>query len=230
MTHPLLAKIREAGIIATLRAPNADAAYDAVSALLSGGIKAIEVTYTTPDAGAVIAKIRDRFGDDIILGAGTVTTSAQATEARDAGAHFLVSPGFDAEVFDAIVATGAMSMIGGYTPSEVQNLAKRGADIIKFFPGSIGGPAALEALRGPFPNLAYIPTGGVDTENLARWLAAGALAVGAGGQLIPAEAMENGDFEIITMSAKRFIAALRAAREATAKTPATVAPVKRNAT
>jgi 2-dehydro-3-deoxyphosphogluconate aldolase/(4S)-4-hydroxy-2-oxoglutarate aldolase len=214
MPHPLLTAVREAGVIATLRAPSPEAAYGAVEALVRGGVTAIEVTYSTPDAGVVIGELATRFGDSIVLGAGTLTTVEQVAEASASGARFLVSPGFDEEIFDAIVATGAMSMIGGFTPTEVQNLGKRGADVVKFFPGSLGGPAALKALRGPFPHLTYIPTGGVNAENLGQWLAAGAVAVGAGSELIPAVALAHGDFDAIEGLARRFMAALAETRPA----------------
>ena len=212
MTHHLLPAIREAGVIATLRAPSPEAAYGAVEALVRGGVTAIEVTYSTPDAGTVISELADRFGDSIVLGAGTLTTREQVVEASTSGARFLVSPGFDEEVFNAIVATGAMSMIGGFTPTEVQNLAKRGTEVVKFFPGSLGGPPALKALRGPFPLLTYIPTGGVNAQNLGEWLEAGAVAVGAGSELLPSAALLQGDFEAIEALARQFMAALADAR------------------
>ena len=212
MTHALLPSIADAGIIATLRAPNADAAYGAVDALVTGGITAIEVTYTTPGAGAVIAGLAERFGDAIILGAGTLTTVEQVEESAASGAVFFVSPGLDDDVFEAIVATGGLSMIGGFTATEVQRLAKLGADVVKFFPGSLGGPAALKAIRGPFPSLTYIPTGGVNATNLGDWFAAGAVAVGAGGDLIPAAALVDGDFAKIEALARSFVDALAAAR------------------
>ncbi len=212
MPHASLPAISDAGVIATLRAPSADAAYRAVDALVEEGLVAIEVTYTTPDAGAVIAGVAERFGDRVLLGAGTLTTVAQVEEARSAGAVFLVSPGFDDEVTPAIMASGALSMIGGYTPTEVQRLRRIGVDVVKFFPGSIGGPAALKALRGPFPDVTYIPTGGVNAENLGDWLAAGAMAVGAGSELLPAAAVRDGDAETIRANARHFLQALRTAR------------------
>lgn len=212
MPHQVLPAIADAGIIATLRAPSAEAAYTAVDALVDAGLRAVEVTYTTPDAAAVIAGLADRFGDAVLLGAGTVTVPAQAREAAAAGAQFLVSPGYDAEVVDAITATGALSMIGGYTPTEVQRLRRIGVDVVKFFPGSIGGPAALRALRGPFPDLAYIPTGGVNVDNLGDWFAAGAVAVGAGSELLPAAALRDGDRQTLHDNAVRFGVALDLAR------------------
>lgn len=141
-----------------------------------------------------------------------MTVPAQAREAAAAGAQFLVSPGYDAEVVDAITATGALSMIGGYTPTEVQRLRRIGVDVVKFFPGTIGGPAALRALRGPFPDLAYIPTGGVNVDNLGDWFAAGAVAVGAGSELLPAAALRDGDRQTLHDNAVRFVVALDLAR------------------
>lgn len=205
MPHASLAAISDAGVIATLRAPSADAAYRAVDALVEEGLIAIEITYTTPDAGAVIAGVARRFGDSVLLGAGTLTDTDQVAEARDAGAVFLVSPGFDDEVTPAIMTSGAMSMIGGYTPTEVQRLRRIGVDVVKFFPGSIGGPAALKALRGPFPDVTYIPTGGVTAANLADWFAAGAVAVGAGSELLPAPAVRDGDVVTIRANARLFL-------------------------
>ena len=174
MTHPLLSRIVEAGVIATLRAPDESTAISIVDALVKGGITAIEVTYTTPGAGEVIAAVRSRFGTEVVLGAGTVTTEAQVSEAHAAGAEFLVSPGFDAEVVDAIERTGALSMIGAFTATEVQGLAKRGVDVVKFFPGAV--------------------------------------AVGAGSELIPAAAVSGRDFDAITDKAQEFLAALGDAR------------------
>jgi len=212
MPHSLLSSIVEAGVIATLRAPSSEAAHGAVDALLTGGIRAIEVTYTTPGAGAIIAELNERLGDTIILGAGTLTTPEHVREAHAAGAGFFVSPGFDTEVYDAIVETGGLSMIGGFTATEVQALAKRRVDVVKFFPGSLGGPAALKAIRGPFPELNYVPTGGVIAANLGEWLTAGAIAVGAGGELIPGAALAAGDYQAITSKAEEFVGALAAAR------------------
>ncbi len=212
MAHPLLSVLAEAGVIATLRAPSPATAHAAVGALLRGGVRAIEITYTTPHAGAVIADLAARYGEEIMLGAGTLTTPDQVHEASEAGAAFLVSPGYDADVVEAVAATGRLSMIGGFTPTEVQHLARIGVDVVKLFPGSLGGPALLKALRGPFPDLAYIPTGGVSDTNLAAWFEAGALAVGAGSELVPRDALAHGDLDQITELARRFVRALAAVR------------------
>lgn len=212
MTHPLLEDVRRAGVVAVLRAPSVEVALHAVDAVVRGGVTAIEVTYSTPEVTTVLAELARRFGDDVVLGAGTLTTPAQVRESSQAGARFLVSPGFDADVVAAMRTTGGLTMVGGFTPTEVQNLARSGVDVVKLFPGSLGGPATLRALRGPFPDLVYVPTGGVNEANLADWFAAGALAVGAGSELIPKDALATGDYDAITRRATQFVRALVAAR------------------
>ncbi|MFT4219658.1 MAG: bifunctional 4-hydroxy-2-oxoglutarate aldolase/2-dehydro-3-deoxy-phosphogluconate aldolase [Microbacterium sp.] len=203
---------RAAGVLAVLRAPNAASALDAIAALVRGGVTGIEVTYSTPDAADVIAEALRRH-PDAYVGAGTVTTPAQAREAADAGAAFLVSPGTTAQVAEAMRATGAVSMTGALTPSEVMAATALGVDVVKVFPASLGGPAYLKALRGPFPDIPLMPTGGVTPRNLAEWFAAGAIAVGAGGDLVPGAALAAGDHAEIERRAALFARALRSVRE-----------------
>jgi 2-dehydro-3-deoxyphosphogluconate aldolase/(4S)-4-hydroxy-2-oxoglutarate aldolase len=208
----LLEELRDAGIIATLRAPSTAAAIGAAEALLDGGVRAIEVTYTTPDVPAVLRALRARHGDDVLLGAGTLLDPHQAQEAVDAGAGYLVSPGLDDELVAAMRATGALVMSGALTPTEVMRARRLGVDVVKLFPGALGGPAHLKALRAPLPDLEYMPTGGVSPENLHEWFAAGAMAVGAGGELCPAPALAAGRFDDVRERASRFAAALAACR------------------
>jgi 2-dehydro-3-deoxyphosphogluconate aldolase/(4S)-4-hydroxy-2-oxoglutarate aldolase len=208
-----LARIRETGIVAVLRAPSADAAVRAVDALVAGGITGIEVTYTTPDAAAAIAEVHARHGDSIHLGAGTVLDAAQAREAVDAGARFLVSPGTQPDLAASMRATGVSVFFGALTPSEVMTALALGTDAVKLFPASLGGPAYLRSLRGPFPEVPFVPTGGVNADNLSDWFDAGALAVGAGSELCPAGAIRLGDWDAIEASARRFSGALAAHRE-----------------
>lgn len=212
MAHPLIDDIRRAGVVAVLRAANVEVALRAVDAVVRGGVTAIEVTYSTPEVTTVLAELALRFGDEIVLGAGTLTTPAQVRESSEAGARFLVSPGFDADVVAAMHTTERLTVVGGFTPTEVQNLARWDVDVVKLFPGSLGGPGTLRALRGPFPDLRYLPTGGVSEANLADWFAAGALAVGAGSELIPRDALDAGDYDAITQRAARFVRALVSAR------------------
>lgn len=203
----VLAELRAAAVIAVLRAPAPDPARGACSALVEGGVRAIEVTYTTPEAASVIRWAAETFGNKIVVGAGTLTEVAQVREAVAAGARYLVSPGLDPEVAAAMADSGLLTMVGALTPSEVM-AARRVGDVVKLFPGSLGGPAYLKALRGPFPNVPFMPTGGVSRDNVRAWLDAGAVAVGAGGELVPSAALAAGDWQQISDRAADFVAAL----------------------
>jgi 2-dehydro-3-deoxyphosphogluconate aldolase/(4S)-4-hydroxy-2-oxoglutarate aldolase len=204
-----LADLQRAAIIAVLRAPDPDTALRTVDALVQGGVTGIEVTYSTPDAASVIRRVGESYGDDVVLGAGTVLDEQQATEAVEAGARFLVSPGTQPDLAEAMVATGATVLLGALTPSELMQARSLGADGIKIFPASVGGPGFLRALRGPFPDVPLVPTGGVSPGNVAEWLDAGAVAVGAGGELCSAAAMRAGRFADITERAREFTGAVR---------------------
>lgn len=208
-----LAPLRAATVVAVLRAPSAEAGIRATDALIAGGITGIEITYSTPDAPAVIREVRAQHGAGVYLGAGTVLDAAQAVEAVGAGAEFLVSPGTEPKLAAAMLGTGATVLSGALTPSEVMAALACGVHVVKLFPASLGGPAFLRALRGPFPHVCFVPTGGVDADNLSDWLAAGAVAVGAGGELCSATAMAAGDWDAITATARRFAAAAQRARE-----------------
>ncbi|WP_022927393.1 bifunctional 4-hydroxy-2-oxoglutarate aldolase/2-dehydro-3-deoxy-phosphogluconate aldolase [Patulibacter americanus] len=210
----VLADLRDAGVIATLRAPSVEAALGAVEALIAGGIRAVEVTYTTPNVPEVLRALKERHGDEVLLGAGTLLDVHQAAEAADAGAEYLVSPGLDDELVAAMQATGKVTMAGAMTPTEVMRARRLGVDVVKLFPGSLGGPAHLKALRAPLPDLAYMPTGGVSADNLHEWFAAGAIAVGAGGELCPGASLAEGRYDDIRERAQRFAAALDACRAA----------------
>jgi 2-dehydro-3-deoxyphosphogluconate aldolase/(4S)-4-hydroxy-2-oxoglutarate aldolase len=203
-----LDRMRAGGIIAVLRSPSYQAALDTTAALLAAGLVGIEITFSTPDALKVARALRDRHGDDIVLGMGTLTDPAQVAASRDAGAEFLVSPHIDAELAAAMAASGLAAVIGALTPSEVVQALKRGADVVKIFPGSLVGPGYLKALRGPFGEIPLMPTGGVTPENVPQWFAAGAFAVAAGGSLCPADLVQRGEFAEITRRAAQFVAAV----------------------
>jgi 2-dehydro-3-deoxyphosphogluconate aldolase/(4S)-4-hydroxy-2-oxoglutarate aldolase len=201
-------RLRDAGIVAVLRGPTADAAVRAVDALVAGGVTGIEITYSTPDAAGVISELASRYGESIYLGAGTVLSAAQVKEAQEAGARFLVSPGTDERLLPLMLQTGATVLTGALTPTEVMSALRLGAHVIKIFPASLGGPAYLRALRGPFPDVDLVPTGGVSAANLKDWFAAGAVAVGAGSELCSPAAMRRGDWVGIEQTARQFVAAL----------------------
>ncbi|GAB3632941.1 bifunctional 4-hydroxy-2-oxoglutarate aldolase/2-dehydro-3-deoxy-phosphogluconate aldolase [Microbacterium shaanxiense] len=207
-----LARARATGVLAVLRAPSPEQALDAAEAIIRGGVTGIEVTYSTPDAPAVIRELISRHGDAAYVGAGTVTTVEQATAAADAGAEFLVSPGTLPDLTRAMLDTGRVVMTGAMTPTEVMGALALGVDVVKIFPASLGGPAYLGALRGPFPDAPLMPTGGVKPDNLTDWFAAGAVAVGAGGDLANSASIKTGDWADLTARAQAFAAALTAVR------------------
>ncbi|HIY67702.1 MAG TPA: bifunctional 4-hydroxy-2-oxoglutarate aldolase/2-dehydro-3-deoxy-phosphogluconate aldolase [Candidatus Agrococcus pullicola] len=207
-----LERVQSTGVFAVLRAPTAQHAIEASRALVRGGITGLEVTYSTPDAAAVIRELVAEFGDAAHVGAGTVTSAQQADEAVAAGASFLVSPGTLPSLTESMLDTGAVVMTGAMTPSEVMTAIDAGTHVVKLFPASLGGPAFLKALRGPFPGIPFMPTGGVSAMNLGEWFSAGAVAAGAGGDLVPAAALQDQDWGRIETIAGHFAAALREVR------------------
>lgn len=208
-----LASVRKTGVLAVLRTASPETAIEAANALIRGGVTGIEVTYSTPDAPAVIAELRRSHGDAALVGAGTVTTPAQAEESAAAGAQFLVAPGTLPELTGTMLGTGLVTMTGAMTPTEVMVAMSLGVDVVKVFPASLGGPGFLKALREPFADAVLMPTGGVTAENLADFLAAGAIAVGAGGDLLAKDALAEGDWDRIEARARDYTAALQAARQ-----------------
>jgi len=207
-----LNRLRDLGLVAVIRGPAPELTVRMVEALVAGGVLGIEITYTTPDADAVVHALDARFGEQILLGMGTLTRPEQAEEALAAGARYLVSPITDETLGRAMVATGLPVMIGALTPTEVWRAHQLGSDVVKLFPGSAVGPDYVKALRGPFPNIRLMPTGGVDEHNVGDWFRAGVFAVGAGSQLSPGQLAKEGRFDAIEATARRFAAAVAAAR------------------
>lgn len=208
-----LTKIKQIGLLAVLRGPSPDLTLQMVEALVAGGVLGIEITYTTPNAAEVVRILDQKYGEQIMLGMGTLIEPEQAAEAQAAGARFLISPHCEAALAQAMVATGLPVMIGALTPSEVMQAHRLGADVIKIFPGSLVGPSYLKSLRGPFPSIPMMPTGGVSVDNVAQWFAAGAVAVGAGSELCPTAWAKEGRFEAIVDRAKAFTQAVKAAQD-----------------
>lgn len=211
---PDLRALADAAVVAVLRAPDTESALRGVDALVTGGVTGIEITYSTPDAPSVIAEIDRRYGEAVVLGAGTVRTPGQAVEAVGAGARFLVSPGTTTELAQAMLATGVTVLLGALTPSEVMNVSALGAHAVKIFPASLGGSGYLRSLRAPFPDVPFVPTGGVNESNVATWLDAGAVAVGAGGELCGTADLAAGRYGDIEDRARRFTEAVRQWRDA----------------
>jgi 2-dehydro-3-deoxyphosphogluconate aldolase/(4S)-4-hydroxy-2-oxoglutarate aldolase len=207
-----LARLHEVGLVAVIRGPSPDLTLKMVEALIAGGVQGIEITYSTPNAPQVVRSLDQAFGDQIVLGMGTLTEPTQAQEALEAGARFLVSPICEAGLGQAMIATGLPVMIGAMTPSEVYQAYRLGSDVVKIFPGSVVGPAYIKALKGPFPFIEMMPTGGVSATNVGEWFAAGVFGVGAGSELCPTAWAKEGRFADITHRAAEFVQAVQKAK------------------
>ncbi|NMB54186.1 MAG: bifunctional 4-hydroxy-2-oxoglutarate aldolase/2-dehydro-3-deoxy-phosphogluconate aldolase [Leptolinea sp.] len=210
----VLSKIKELGLVSVIRGPSAELTVKMVEALVEGGVRGIEITYSTPNAEDVVSQLARYFGESIVLGMGTLTRPAQVKSALAAGANFLVSPVCEPLLVKAMTSSGAASMIGALTPTEVFFAFESGADVVKVFPGSLTGPSYIKALHGPFPQIPMMPTGGVSVDNVKDWFAAGVVAVGAGSELCPPKLAQEGNFKEITTRAKNFVQAVRDARVA----------------
>jgi 2-dehydro-3-deoxyphosphogluconate aldolase/(4S)-4-hydroxy-2-oxoglutarate aldolase len=208
----MLEKIKELGLLAVIRGPSAELTVQMVEALIKGGVLGIEITYSTPDAENVVKTLSSKFGSKIVLGMGTLTKTDQAESAKAAGANFLVSPICEPALVKSMVASGLLTMAGALTPTEVFQAYSLGTDVVKVFPGSLGGPSYVKALKGPFPYIPMMPTGGVSAANVADWFKAGVVAVGAGSELCPPDLAKAGKFEEITQKAADFVAVIKSSR------------------
>jgi 2-dehydro-3-deoxyphosphogluconate aldolase/(4S)-4-hydroxy-2-oxoglutarate aldolase len=184
-----------------------------VEALIVGGVTGIEITYTTPDAEEIVRTLARKYGKAILLGMGTLTKLEQVASARLAGANFIVSPICEPTLVCAMVKSGLLTMAGALTPTEVFQAYNLGTDVVKIFPGSLGGPAYIKALRDPFPNIPMMPTGGVKAANVAEWFASGVVAVGAGSELCPTVLAKEGKFDEITKIAAEFVQVIKSVRK-----------------
>ena len=202
-----LERLRTERVVAVIRAPGPKGALAAAEALIEGGLRVMEVTYSTPGAGSVIAEVTRGQAPGVLVGAGTVRRAPEVADAVASGARFIVSPGIEPAVIEAAKEAGVMAIPGALTATEILGARALGADAVKLFPASIGGPGLLRALREPFPEVAFVPSGGVRLDNLEEWFAAGALAVAAGSSLCSREDIEAGRFDAIRERAARYAAA-----------------------
>jgi 2-dehydro-3-deoxyphosphogluconate aldolase/(4S)-4-hydroxy-2-oxoglutarate aldolase len=210
-------KIGEIGIVPVIRAATVEEANRAVEAIYAGGIPILEVTMTVPDAVSVIRSVARQYGNNVLIGAGTVTAAQQAEECIAAGADFIVSPGLALPVLAVARACGKLAIPGALTPTELMSAQANGARVIKIFPcGNLGGAKYLRSLRAPFPDAALIPTGGVNSANAGDFIAAGAFALGVGADLVNLEALRDGDLQTITQAARDLVQVVASARAAVA--------------
>ncbi len=207
-----LKRILDGGIVAVVRAESGRRLAEVVRALAEGGVTAAEITFTVPDAVAVIRTVREELGDRVVLGAGTVLDPETARAALLAGAEYIVAPTVNLDVIRLCRRYDKVVMPGAFTPTEVLAAWEAGADVVKIFPADVGGPAYLKALRGPLPQVRVMPTGGVDLTTAAAFLDAGACCLGVGGSLVDAKAVADGDFGRIKELASQYAAIVRAHR------------------
>lgn len=207
-------RIVEIGVVPVVRASSPREARMAADAVCEGGIPIVEITMTVPGAVDVIRELAKSASTTVLVGAGTVLNAEAARRCLDAGAQFLVSPGLNLPMVELARKEGKVVMAGALTPTEIMAAWEAGADFVKIFPcGQVGGAKYIKSLRGPFPQIPFVPTGGVNLNTAGEFIEAGAVALGVGGELVQAEALKANRPEIIVENAKKFVAAVNLTRE-----------------
>jgi 2-dehydro-3-deoxyphosphogluconate aldolase/(4S)-4-hydroxy-2-oxoglutarate aldolase len=209
----VLKRIEEAGIIPVVRAASADEAMAVAEAISEGGIPLLEITMTVPGAVGVIADLRKRYGDQVLVGAGTVLDPGVARACIQAGAQFIVSPSLNLKTIERCKDHEIAVFPGGLTPTEIVTASEAGADAVKVFPcSSVGGPQYLRALKAPLSQIRLIPTGGVSLLTARDYIAAGAWVLGVGSDLVDTAAIRAGDRKSVVDAARNYVLAVREAR------------------
>ena len=205
--------LERVGLIPVLRASSVQVGHALVNAMMAGGITIVEVTMTVPNALTLLRELKQRHGEKLLLGSGTVTDATQAEATIDAGAEFVVSPSLHLDVIAKVKELNRISIPGALTPTEVITAWRAGADYVKVFPCSaMGGASYLKSLLAPFPELKLIPTGGVTLQTAPDFLKAGARALGVGSDLVNPAAIAEGKPESVTNTARAYLEAIRMAR------------------
>ena len=196
--------MRETGVVAIVRANSPDQLLSAADAIKEGGVNAIEVTMTTPGALDVIKQATSRYGSEVLFGIGSVLDPESARAAILAGAQFVVCPTLDVRIIALCRRYAVPVMPGAYTPTEILTAWEAGADIVKVFPASVGGPEYIKAVKAPLPQVRLMPVGGVDLNTTAEFIRAGCDLVAVGGALVDQKLLDAGGFAAITERARRF--------------------------
>lgn len=205
----VLSAIEKHKAVAVLRIPDESLFEPVANALIRGGVHVLEITLTVPNAIGLIRKASNLYGDQILLGVGSVLTAEQVSESTEAGAQFVVSPVTKKEVISRAIELNKVMMAGAFTPTEIQQAWEWGSDIVKVFPANITGMDFFKAVKAPMPHLKMMPTGGVTLTNGKEWLKAGACAVGVGSALVSGEDLKNRDFKAIEEKARILVEGLR---------------------
>lgn len=205
--------IIDIGIVPIVRTNSAESAVKSIEAVYAGGIRSAEITMTVPGAIKALEKLADALGDKMVLGAGTVLDPETARICILAGAQFLVTPALRTSTIEVAHRYSKVICPGALTPTEVLTAWEAGADFVKVFPCSnMGGAKYIKALKGPFPQIEMIPTGGVNFDTAADFLKAGSAAVAVGSELIDAQTIKDGNYEIFTERAKQYLEVVKKAR------------------
>jgi 2-dehydro-3-deoxyphosphogluconate aldolase/(4S)-4-hydroxy-2-oxoglutarate aldolase len=205
-------RVEEDGVVAIVRLDDLSSAVPLTEALVRGGVRAVEFTFTNRLAARVIEQVRDALGDRAIVGAGTVLDTETARTAILAGAQFIVTPTVKIATIELCNRYSVPTVIGGFTPTELLTAWEAGASVVKLFPATVGGAQYLKDIRGPLPQLKIIPTGGVSIENAGDFIKAGAIAVALGGNLVDAKSVAEAAWDRIEERARKVRAAVAAAR------------------
>jgi 2-dehydro-3-deoxyphosphogluconate aldolase/(4S)-4-hydroxy-2-oxoglutarate aldolase len=208
----IVRRIEALGTLAVVRLPRAEDVLPVARALHAGGVSAIEVTMTVPNALDAIRQLAREAGDDLLIGVGSVLDEDTARRAVEAGARFVVSPVFKPLVLEEAHRQGAACLPGAFTPTEILRAHEAGADLVKVFPSESLGPSFIKGVMAPMPFLRLCPTGGVTPRNAGQWIRAGAAAVGLGSALVDTALVDNRDWGTITALARTTADAVAAAR------------------
>lgn len=213
----VIQRIKDVGLVPVVRAASADEAMRAIDAIKAGGVSVLEITMTVPGAIGAIEEVAKRFGDEVVVGAGTVLDAETARACMFAGAQFIVSPSLNLETIACCRRYGIAVLPGALTPTEVVQAWTAGADFVKVFPaGALGGASYLKALKAPLPQIELVPTGGVSLKTAADFIMAGASALGVGADLVDVKALRAGQGSVITERARQYVEIVRDARQAAA--------------
>lgn len=211
--HDDMQRIVDGGVVAVMRGADADTVIEAAEALRAGGVTALELTADTPGVMDILSDVSGSFDDDVIVGMGTVLDAETARAALLSGAEFVVAPNLNEEVIEVCNRYGRIVAPGILTPTEAVDAYEAGADLVKVFPASSVGPGHVRGLKGPLGQIPIMPTGGVDLDNVADFVEAGAVAVGVGSSLVDGEAIAAGDFDALTETARAFTEEVETARK-----------------
>lgn len=209
----IISRLTDPGIIAVVRAQKAEQVLPLSEALIAGGVVAIEITMTTPNAIQAIGEAKEKLGGGALIGVGTVLEAETCRAAIQAGAEFVVSPILRPELVGVAHSANRPIMLGAYTPTEAQRAHEAGADFIKIFPADGLGPNYIKALRAPLPHLRIIPTGISKVEDIAEFFKAGCVAVGLGSLLVTRPILQEANWPELTQRAREFVEIVRKARE-----------------